>query len=84
MLATEDIVLSRSWAFPTVLSPGSHVFCMWACVLLLSIVYPGAEAITQMEDTQPLETPIIAPVKAKQFEIVEREMPRTTFGYEYA
>lgn len=52
-------------------------------MIAFKIVYPGAEAITQMEDTQPLETPIIAPVKAKQFEIIEKELPRTTFGYEY-
>eukprot|EP01083_Nonionella_stella_P218945 784660_1 len=46
-------------------------------------VYPEAETLTQLEDTQPLETPIIAPVKAKQFEVVEKSMPSTTFSYEY-
>lgn len=46
-------------------------------------VYPEAETITQLEDTQPLETPIIAPVKAKQFEHVEKKLPETTFSYEY-
>uniref|UniRef100_A0A6A7G5G1 110 kDa U5 small nuclear ribonucleoprotein component CLO-like isoform X2 n=2 Tax=Hirondellea gigas TaxID=1518452 RepID=A0A6A7G5G1_9CRUS len=46
-------------------------------------VYPEAETITQLEDTQPLETPIIAPIKSKQFELVERTLPETTFSYEF-
>ncbi len=32
---------------------------------------------------QPLETPIIAPLKTKLFEEVERELPPTTFSFEY-
>lgn len=42
-----------------------------------------AEVLVQDEDTQPLETPIIAPVKAKNFAIVEKAMPETTFDYKF-
>jgi U5 small nuclear ribonucleoprotein component len=46
-------------------------------------VYPEAEILIEEEDTQPLEQPIIAPVKTKLYEAVEREMPQTTFSFEY-
>lgn len=48
-----------------------------------SDVYPGAETMVQDEDTQPLETPIIAPVKEKCFEVVERSVPETTFDFRF-
>eukprot|EP00484_Ammonia_sp_Unknown_P021901 CAMPEP_0197032570 /NCGR_PEP_ID=MMETSP1384-20130603/11221_1 /TAXON_ID=29189 /ORGANISM="Ammonia sp." /LENGTH=1087 /DNA_ID=CAMNT_0042462255 /DNA_START=27 /DNA_END=3290 /DNA_ORIENTATION=- len=37
----------------------------------------------QEEDTQPLETPIIAPIKEKCFELIERKLPRTTFNWKF-
>jgi hypothetical protein len=42
------------------------------------------EIVVGDEDTQPLETPIIAPVKTKQFEYVEPTMPRTSFDFKCA
>ena len=36
-------------------------------------VYPGAETTVQDEDTQPLEKPIIAPVRTKNFDHVEKK-----------
>ena len=48
-----------------------------------SDVYPGAEILVEEEDTQPLETPLVAPVKTKTYEAVEHELPATTFSFEY-
>lgn len=47
-----------------------------------SDVYPDAEILIEEEDTQPLETPIVAPIKTKTYEEVEKELPATTFSYE--
>jgi U5 small nuclear ribonucleoprotein component len=44
-------------------------------------VYPGAETIVQMEDTQPLTDPIITPVRSKNFDLLEKKMPDTTFDF---
>jgi len=46
-------------------------------------VYPGAETLVQMEDTQPLTEPIIAPVKSKNFDLLEKKMPETTFDFNF-
>lgn len=46
-------------------------------------VYPEAETMVQDEDTQPLEEPIIAPIKTKTFEHFESTMPETTYNKEY-
>lgn len=46
-------------------------------------LYPNAEILVEEEDTQPLETPIIAPVKHKVFEEVEKQLPTTEFAFEY-
>mmetsp|Transcript_12614 Transcript_12614/g.18871 ORF Transcript_12614/g.18871 Transcript_12614/m.18871 type:complete len:983 (+) Transcript_12614:67-3015(+) len=48
-----------------------------------SEVYPEAEVLVEDEDTQPLETPIIAPVKHKQFSHVETKIPRTNFNFKF-
>jgi hypothetical protein len=37
----------------------------------------------QDEDTQPLSEPIIAAVKSKNFEILEKEIPKTLFNPEF-
>jgi len=50
---------------------------------MASEVYPEAEVLVQEEDTQPLETPIIAPVKTKKFMLVERELPPTNFDFRF-
>jgi U5 small nuclear ribonucleoprotein component len=46
---------------------------------------PGTEARVELEDTQPLETPIVAPVKEKRFEHVEvgDTLPETTWEWSY-
>merc|ERR1719230_1749160 len=46
-------------------------------------VYQGAEALVQMEDTQPLTDPIIAPVRSKNFDLLEKKMPDTTFDFNF-
>jgi len=46
-------------------------------------VYGEAEVLVQDEDTQPLEVPIVAPVKHKKFSMSESEIPETTFSFHY-
>jgi 116 kDa U5 small nuclear ribonucleoprotein component len=46
-------------------------------------VYPDAEVLIQEEDTQPLETPIIASISSKVFEHLETELPDTTYDRKY-
>eukprot|EP00954_Amorphochlora_amoebiformis_P008837 686580-Amorphochlora_amoeboformis.AAC.3 len=46
-------------------------------------LYPEAEVLVEDEDTQPLETPIIAPVKNKQFSHVEKKLPSTSFDMKF-
>lgn len=43
-------------------------------------VYPEAETLIMEEDIQPITEPIIAPIKAKDFDIVEKEIPEFTFS----
>lgn len=46
-------------------------------------IYPEAETLVQDEDTQPLSEPIIAPIKLKHFEYVEKETPKTLFSKDF-
>jgi U5 small nuclear ribonucleoprotein component len=46
-------------------------------------VYPNAETLVQEEDTQLLTEPIIAPIKVKKFEVLEQQLPQTTYSKEY-
>ena len=46
-------------------------------------VYPGAETTVQDEDTQPLEKPIIAPVRTKNFDHVEKKAPVNPYSMTY-
>jgi 116 kDa U5 small nuclear ribonucleoprotein component len=48
-----------------------------------SEVYPEAEVLVQDEDTQALETPIVAPIKHKQFSHVEKTLPDTSFDFKF-
>lgn len=48
-----------------------------------SEVYEGAEALVQMEDTQPITDPIITPVRSKNFDFLEKKMPETTFDFDF-
>jgi U5 small nuclear ribonucleoprotein component len=49
----------------------------------LEEVYPEAEGLIMEEDTQPITQPIIAPVKDRKFEKYNREIPDTTFSFDY-
>ena len=44
----------------------------------------GTETMVQEEDTQPLEQPIVAPVKVLKHELLETELPHLTFSREFA
>jgi 116 kDa U5 small nuclear ribonucleoprotein component len=46
-------------------------------------VYEDVEVLVEDEDTQPLTEPIISQVKTKDFDVIEREVPVTTFDYDY-
>jgi U5 small nuclear ribonucleoprotein component len=46
-------------------------------------VFGDAEALVQLEDTQPLTDPIITPVKSKNFDLLEKSMPETTFDFNF-
>eukprot|EP00823_Brevimastigomonas_motovehiculus_P003090 TRINITY_DN1841_c0_g5_i1.p1 TRINITY_DN1841_c0_g5~~TRINITY_DN1841_c0_g5_i1.p1 ORF type:complete len:1015 (+),score=199.04 TRINITY_DN1841_c0_g5_i1:69-3113(+) len=46
-------------------------------------LYPEAEVIVGDEDTQPIETPIIQPIKTKKFEHTEAELPTTSFDFKF-
>lgn len=46
-------------------------------------VYKGAETMVQEEDAIPITTPIIAPVKKHDFDSQEKEVPKTTFNFEF-
>lgn len=46
-------------------------------------VYPGAEIVIGDEDTQPLETPIIAPMKSKTYCLYEKKLPKTNFDFKF-
>lgn len=46
-------------------------------------VYPEAEVLVQDEDTQPLEQPIIAPIKEKIHDHIEKELPFTIYKTEF-
>jgi U5 small nuclear ribonucleoprotein component len=44
---------------------------------------PGVETLVMDEDAQPLEVPIIAPIKTKQLESLEGEPVKTRFTNEF-
>jgi len=46
-------------------------------------VFKGAEVMVQDEDTQPLSKPIINPKKNRQFTIVEKDYPPTTYPKQF-
>jgi U5 small nuclear ribonucleoprotein component len=35
------------------------------------------------EDAQPITSPIIAPIKTRNFDITEKETPKTTFNFDF-
>lgn len=44
---------------------------------------PEVETLVMEEDAQPLEVPIVAPVKAKKFETLESEPVKTHYSNEF-
>ncbi|XP_026194334.1 116 kDa U5 small nuclear ribonucleoprotein component, partial [Cyclospora cayetanensis] len=48
-----------------------------------SEVYPEAETLVQEEDLQPITEPIIATTKLSDFDLLESELPETTFSFDY-
>ena len=46
-------------------------------------VFPEAETLVQDEDTQPLTQPILAPVVARAFSVLESEPPATSYRPEF-
>ena len=46
-------------------------------------VYPGVETMIQEEDTQAIHEPIVGTEKSKDFDLVEKIIPETTYNYEF-
>jgi U5 small nuclear ribonucleoprotein component len=46
-------------------------------------VYPGVRTVTLDEDAQDLSEPIIKPIKAKNFSVLEKEPPVLTYSSEF-
>lgn len=44
---------------------------------------PEVETIVQEEDAQPLDVPLMEPVKRKKFHLKEQELPDTVYNMEY-
>ncbi|XP_067003308.1 116 kDa U5 small nuclear ribonucleoprotein component [Anabrus simplex] len=49
----------------------------------LEVFGPDVETIVQEEDNQPLDTPLIAPVKKKKFQLKEQQLPDTVYSMEF-
>lgn len=48
----------------------------------LQVYGPDVETIVQEEDAQPLDKPLIEPVKKKKFQIREQNLPETLYEME--
>lgn len=49
----------------------------------LEVYGPDVETIIQEEDAQPLDKPLIEPVKKMKFQLKEQNLPETTYDMEY-
>lgn len=49
----------------------------------LEEAYPGVETLIMEEDAQPITQPIIEPIKSKNFDTIQKEIPETTFSFEF-
>lgn len=49
----------------------------------LEVYGPDVETIVQEEDAQPLDKPLIEPVKKMKFQLKEQNLPDTTYEIEY-
>lgn len=48
----------------------------------LEVYGPDVETIVQEEDAQPLDKPLIEPVKKMKFQLKEQNLPETTYEME--
>lgn len=48
----------------------------------LEVYGPDVETIVQEEDAQPLDKPLIEPVKKMKFQLKEQHLPETTYEME--
>jgi U5 small nuclear ribonucleoprotein component len=48
----------------------------------LEVFGPEVETIVQEEDTQPLDKPLVAPIKKKKFQLKEQDLPETVYNME--
>lgn len=48
----------------------------------LEVYGPDVETIVQEEDAQPLDKPLIEPVKRMKFQLKEQNLPETTYEME--
>lgn len=46
-------------------------------------VYPGVRTVTLYEDSQPIEEPIIKPIRVKNFSVLEKEQPALNYTTEF-
>ena len=49
----------------------------------LQVYGPDVETIVQEEDAQPLDVPLIEPVKKKKFQLKEQDLPDTIYSMEW-
>lgn len=49
----------------------------------MEVYGPDVETIVQEEDAQPLDKPLIEPVKKMKFQLKEQDLPDTTYEIEY-
>lgn len=49
----------------------------------IEVYGPDVETIVQEEDAQPLDKPLIEPIKKLKFQIKEQELPETTYNMEF-
>jgi len=49
----------------------------------LEVFGPEVETIVQEEDTQPLDKPLVAPIKKKKFQLKEQDLPETVYSMEF-
>lgn len=45
--------------------------------------YPGVETLIMEEDTQPIAQPIIEPIRPKNFEYSDKNIPETSFSFDF-
>lgn len=49
----------------------------------LEVFGPEVETIVQEEDNQPLDKPLVAPIKKKKFQLKEQDLPETVYNMEF-